>query len=33
MPIDWNHQVNRIVTMVPKAMVSPWAKLEKRRMP
>jgi hypothetical protein len=28
-----SHQVNRIVAMVPMAMVSPWAKLENRRMP
>jgi len=24
-PIDWNYQVNRMVNMVPKAMMSPWA--------
>ena len=28
-PIDCSHQVIRIVTMVPKAMISPWAKLAK----
>ena len=33
MPIDWNHQVNRITTAVPKAIVSPWAKFENRKTP
>ncbi len=32
-PIDWNSHVIRITHIVPKAMVSPWAKLENRRMP
>ena len=32
-PIDCSHQVSRITMAVPKAMVSPWAKLENRRMP
>jgi hypothetical protein len=33
MPNDWNHQVSRTVIIVPKAIMSPWAKLAKRRMP
>ena len=32
-PQDCSHQVNRMVTMAPNDMVSPWAKLEKRRTP
>jgi hypothetical protein len=33
MPAAWRAKVRRIVTAVPKAMVSPWAKFENRRMP
>ncbi len=33
MPRLWNHHVNRIAAIVPKAIVSPWAKLAKRRTP
>jgi hypothetical protein len=32
-PADCRPHVTRIVTMAPKAIVSPWAKLENRRMP
>ena len=31
--MDWNSHVIRIVAMVPMAIVSPWAKLENRKMP
>ena len=33
MPQDWNSQVTMITMAVPKAMVSPWAKFEKRSTP
>ncbi len=29
-PSDCSHQVKRITTMVPSAIMSPWAKFEKR---
>ena len=32
-PMDCSPQVVRIVAIVPKAIVSPWAKFENRRMP
>jgi hypothetical protein len=32
-PMDCKPQVKRIVTIAPKAIVSPWAKLENRRIP
>ena len=33
MPADWKPHITRIATIAPKDMISPWAKLENRRIP